>query len=649
MSTICGIYNIRDHAPSRSDSTKMMAVLTAFPHDAESTWSNRCTFFGNTNSHITPESHYEELPRFNDCAGLAITADAIIDNREELLSAFNIADKEAALTPDSELIIQAYIRWGSECPKYLVGDYAFAIWDENQETLFCARDHVGKRTLYYCHDSEKFAFCTLIKPLLFREEQGELNEEWIADFLATSVPLNQLDTRSTVYRDIFQLPPAHTIQVTKKGIKIKEYWNPLKIPKLKLDSDEAYEEAFRKVFFEAVSCRLRSKGSVGIMLSSGLDSGSIACIASPMLKQQGKTLKSYTSVPFKEYKDWADKSALADERDYVKFILNQYDNIEPNFCDSGGINSYNSLDRLTSLLECPFKYSQNFFWLDNIALLARADGCTVLLDGQSGNYTVSFGDITSYVMSMISKGKWLAAVKEARYYSAVNNRNYNSVLKALFISSLPKAIIQAIRLLLKRENSAKDESPKGLINPSFASLWKVDRKLRKFKVGKYAKTNSTIKDVHRFTASALLFSQAAEAETKLAVKYGIVKRDPTRDKRVVELCLSLPEEQLVSKGVERSIIKRAMKDILPDKIRLNNSVRGLQSADWVQRMKADWSQIKSEFLEAMENDTIKKYVDKDYALSLLEGIDEPLSYDEHGKLQMIMNIISLKRFICKNY
>src|SRR5690606_12469293 len=95
-----------------------------------------------------------------------ITADAIIDNRTELFDLLGIIKTNMSSITDSELILLAYEKWGYNCPQYLIGDYAFAIWDQVKKELYCARDVMGSRTLYYTMHSHMLAFCTIEMPLL---------------------------------------------------------------------------------------------------------------------------------------------------------------------------------------------------------------------------------------------------------------------------------------------------------------------------------------------------------------------------------------------------------------------------------------------------------------------------------------------------
>ena len=108
----------------------------------------------------------EQLPFYDYEMQCAITSDAIIDNRKELFERLQIESTYQKYITDSELILRAYYKWKEDAPKFLVGDFAFMIWDQKQQRLFGARDFSGSRTLYYHKSHEKFAFCTIIEPLL---------------------------------------------------------------------------------------------------------------------------------------------------------------------------------------------------------------------------------------------------------------------------------------------------------------------------------------------------------------------------------------------------------------------------------------------------------------------------------------------------
>jgi len=301
-----------------------------------------------------------------------------------------------------------------------------------------------------------------------------------------------------------------------------------------------------------------------------------------------------------------------------------------------------------NLLEHPFKFTPNFFWLDTIASQCSRDGCSVLLDGQTGNYTVSFGDLTSFVITMLKRGKWLTARREIHNYSIVLNRNYNSILKYFFLLCLSGNLLKGYKFLFKKGKTKDRQEPIAPINSKLLARWKIDKLLKEHKLGKYYTKNQTIHQIRKFVASSLLFSQAGEAETKLSLTYGIIKRDPTRDKRVIEFCMSLPTEQFVKKGIERSLIRRAMDGILPDKIRMNLRVGGTQSADWIQRLLPEWQNIKDELLSLLENDELNQFIDIDLVKRMLEKMDDYPKDEEYYEVQTVINILALGKFLKYN-
>ena len=157
----------------------------------------------------TDESVLERLPLAADAGRYAITADARIDNREELLASLALDRR----TADSEIILAAYRKWGEECPVHLLGDFAFAIWDRRRQTLFCACDPMGVKGLYYHLSPTALSFASEIKALFALPEiPRRLNEVRVAEYLITLFE----DRCGTFYRDILRLPGAHSLSVTRQ-------------------------------------------------------------------------------------------------------------------------------------------------------------------------------------------------------------------------------------------------------------------------------------------------------------------------------------------------------------------------------------------------------------------------------------------------
>src|SRR5699024_11180918 len=262
-------------------------ALKKFPADDVQIWHKENMFFGCHAQWITPESIGEQLPYYDYERQLAITADAMIDNREDLFSKLGIDHEERKGMPDSKLILLAYSKWEDEVVKHLIGDFAFMIWDEKNQKLFGARDFSGARSLYYYHDDRQFAFSTVMEPILrLPYVKRELNEEWLAEYLAIPNMFDTVDVSQTPIKHIQQVPPSHTVTVENGKLKILKYHVLSMDEKIRFKRDDEYIEAFRDVFQKAVDSTLRTYKSVGSHLSGGLDSGSVVSFAAPKLQKQ---------------------------------------------------------------------------------------------------------------------------------------------------------------------------------------------------------------------------------------------------------------------------------------------------------------------------------------------------------------------------
>jgi asparagine synthase (glutamine-hydrolysing) len=483
---------------------------------------------------------------------------------------------------DSELILAAYRKWGKDAPNYLIGDYAFVIWDERNGRLFGARDLLGSRTLYFYHDERRVAFSTVINPLFVLEGvRKELNESWLAEFLAIPVILDTIDVHSTVYRHISQVPPAHFIAVENGKVALEQY-GALEAPSdtLKLKSNGEYEEAFREVFQEAVTSKLRTFRQVGARLSGGLDSGAVVGFAAPYLLREGKTLHTYSYVPPSDFVDWTTKSMLADESSYIRETVRHVGNISDRYLDFTGRDSLGEVDDLIALMEAPYKFFENSFWLKGFLEHAQQDGVGVLLNGARGNYTISWGPAFDYYAILLRRLRWVRLYRELKLYGSQMRIGRKRLIPLIG----KQAFSFRARAALK---NAPPDQPL-LIHPEMAVRTGVLEKLRPHDVG------FTDFWMDEFEAREYQFKEFAVSNhhgtsmTKLSLRYGIWDRDPTGDPRVIRFCLSLPLEQFVQNGVDRALVRRATKHILPDKVRLNQQVRGVQGADWIHRMLPSW-------------------------------------------------------------
>ena len=196
---------------------------------------------------------------------------------------------------DEELILSAYEKWGEDCVKHLTGDFAFAVWDERSQRLFCARDHFGVKPFFYTYIDGNFNFSSRLNDLR-PDVSNKLNEIAIGDYLLFGV--NQ-DNSTTIFKDIQRLPPGHTLTVANNEIKIRRYWTPSLTAKVRYRDNESYIEHFLELLSRAVRDRLHTD-RVAISMSGGLDSTSLAAIASEHAEVAGFTVVYDSLIPDEE-------------------------------------------------------------------------------------------------------------------------------------------------------------------------------------------------------------------------------------------------------------------------------------------------------------------------------------------------------------
>ncbi|MEK4497502.1 lasso peptide isopeptide bond-forming cyclase [Bacillus sp. FSL R12-0069] len=643
MSAITGIIHFNNEPVSIEHGTRLMSDLQKYPADDIQIWHKENAFLGCHAQWITPESVGEQLPFYNYEKQLAITADAIIDNRDELFEKLQVDYLDRKNMTDSELILLSYQKWEEAAPKYLVGDFAFMIWDEKKQTLFGARDFSGSRTLYIYRDEEKFAFCTLINPLFtLPYVDKKLNEQWLAEFLAIPVNFESVDPQLTVYKYIEQVPPSHTILVKEGKVKFSRYYTPTAGKMLNLKSNEEYEEAFREVYQSAVKARLRTHHQVGAHLSGGLDSGSVVSFAAKDLRAENKKLHTFSYVPAEGFVDWTHKGRIADERPFIQSTVQYVGNIQDYYLELPERSPLSEIDDWLETMEMPYKFFENTFWLRGVYEKASQRGIGVLLSGQRGNWTVSWGPIFDYQAMLLKKLHWIRFYRELYLYS----RNIGVKKSRVFEVVRRKAFPFWYQLLSSEE---QDVFPI-IINPEFAKKMKVFDRLKEQDVDITGTSNTNAYDMKREQFEKTYYwSINGTYETKLSLRYALWDRDPTNDLRIIQFCLSVPEEQYVQNGLDRSLIRRATKNFLPDKVRLNQRVRGVQGADGVYRMTPFWNKFIEEVQELSVDPIISEFLNVEVIKKAISKIcKEPRTeYAFDLDFRILMRSLIFYRFIKK--
>jgi len=226
--------------------------------------------------------------------------------REELIAKGHVFKTSS----DTEVIVHLYEDAGEDCVRKLRGMFAFAIWDQRNDTLFVARDRLGIKPLYYWAGSDTFAFSSEIRGLLeIPSVERRLNLRALHDYLTFRYPV----APQTMFDGVFKLPPGHTLSARGGRFTVRQYWDLDYSDKLVLD-EEGYIEEFRHRFIECTRSHLVGEVPLGILLSGGLDSTVVTDVVSELTGNRVKTF----SVAFGEDGD------DYDERYYARLAARYY-------------------------------------------------------------------------------------------------------------------------------------------------------------------------------------------------------------------------------------------------------------------------------------------------------------------------------------
>ncbi len=604
MSAIFGILHLDNRPVDCSELERMGESLAHRGPDNSGIWFKNSVGLGHRMLWTTAESVDERLPCFDEHTDRTITADARIDNREELLQELSCTNRPSDLISDSELILCAYDKWGKDCVTHLTGDFAFAIWDARDQTLFCARDHFGVKPFFYHYaPSGFFAFASEIKGLFcISRVPQRLNEVKIAAHLAAVSD----DKRQTFFENVQRLSPGHTLTASRDGIQIREYWSLDPQRELHLKSDQCYADAFREHFKEAVSCRIRSNYPIGSMLSGGLDSSSVTCMARELLAERnGAQLHTFSAV--------FDNVAESDESTFQHAVLSQ-NNVVPHRLHADQISPLTDVDQvLWHQDEACFAGNLYLHWCQYGP--ARESGIRVMLDGFDGDTTVSHG--LGYLNELAQSGRWLTLAREVKDYSGKLETPWLGAYRAWVWKYGVTPLISRSRVLRQgrrvtravKRRLAESQKPNAGAAPSRVPFNKdLARRLNlpeRFRSS--AAPARTERENHFRLLTRAILPDSLEVLDRAAAAFGLELRYPFFDKRLAEFCLSLPPEQKMSRGWTRMVMRRAMDGILPSEIQWRGGKSDLgPSFDYGLRT---FEQKRLENIFMHQSASIEKYLD----------------------------------------
>ena len=543
MRAICGCHFRRQEGANCLD--PMLAALSDYGADG-ATYTDEDVGLGGRHTE-TEDERADRLPRFDPATGLALIADARLDDRESLCDALGVPHPDRTDVTDDELILRAYARWGRACPTHLLGDYAFAVWDAKQRVLFCARDHIGARPFYYALTTRRFVFASAVEAVLAAPDVSDALDERV---VATHLTVEALRSGArTFFAAVRKLPPGHTLTVEAgrpengSGLRarVERYWHPERTPAAQPASDDAYAEQLLDLYTQAVRDRLH-EGPVGVHLSGGLDSSSVAVLAAREMRRRGHPpplafawLPEPGARPRKP--EHAREHALVDAVCAQEGLQTCY----------GAPTPDDVLDVLR--LDGTLPGVQVHLNEETVQRHAAARGVRVLLSGWGGDQCVSFHG-RGYWQHLLLSGRWRQLAAEYRDQDAWAPRFLADIVLPLLHPALP--------FTLRRLHAGKGMYRRWLIDPAFARRAKPLATSGRRAVG--------VRPTQLQHLQAEPLSARIEGWAASGARRGIEYRYPLLDRRLLEFTLGLPPEQFRRGRWGRWLFRHGLRAVLPPEV-----------------------------------------------------------------------------------
>ncbi len=638
MSAIWGCIDFSGNNVTNEENAVMQSGYDGMKIDRYNSMVNGNAFMGAAIQYTKIWTENETLPKKDDVLGIMFTCSGVVDNRSDLMKELAISDKN---TTDGDIIFAAYKKWGAEMARKIYGSYSYAAYNYNSKDLYIGGDHVATRALFYMRVGSKLYFSTRIESMLRAVKERKLSKDWLILFASMKSLAILTNPENTVFENVNRVEGNHYYKFTANNKEKIKYWDFDDIKPLKLSSDAEYREKFREIYNTCVTQILDGvNGDPAILLSGGFDSTTVGALAAIDLKKQGKSLNGYTHIPIDGYVNNRNKRFyVTNEKDNVALFCDMYPNVKPHYISSPERDGFSNIDEILSCYESPYKSVTNVDWLFHMYKTAGEDGCKILLSGQSGNGSVSWGQFNDLQSLLLTKRSYIKLFKLTNNYC--KNKNFSR--KAAF-----KALIKG---LFKKEEVKEDLFEDNIVNVETAKKLGITSKDERLKAetGEMFE-NITYKDIRRLAAGTTAFAHIGDAETGLSLKNGIIPRDPTRDIRIYEFCASIPLKCFVNEKAEtRRLVRHYCSDLLPKSFLPENAPRGMQSSDSLDRVANKWSDLYPEIKSNCEQSYINEIFNEKSIDKLLTKYYNGLCDDTSDMEIRSLGIISVvSKFIARN-
>lgn len=484
--------------------------------------------------HTTRESRFERQPLVTT-AGHMLVWDGRLDNRAELISQLR-PDLETCPT-DAEITTASYLRWNANFLSHLIGDFALSLWDQTTRTLLLARDAFGTRPLYYQITSQRIVWSSDLASLLdVSTLPPAIDREYVAGYLSTAPELDR-----TAYKSICSVPPGFALVVSDDRVVKREFWRPDPQRQVRYRCDSDYEDHFRELFRDAVRCRLRSDGPVWAELSGGLDSSAIVCMADRIVELREAEASQVETVSYVY-----ENSPASDERRFIREVEQQRGKAGHHFHEDESVGRFLELDLETIVRPNPiYRFTARHDWVR--ARMQQA-GSRVLLSGVAGDNLLWSGvEVSPQLADLLAQLRLISLHRQATLWSRATRDSYTGLLwRGAVLPLLPQTL----------RTRFAPQSP--LVDREFAKQMNL-RERSTSAAGRWGFNLPSARAQVSMLSAAIATVASCYYRDRVPTEY----RFPFLHRPLVEFLLAVPIEQKLRPGENRSLQRRAMKDLLP--------------------------------------------------------------------------------------
>lgn len=440
---------------------------------------------------------------------------------------------------DTEVILAAYERWGPQSVQRFIGMWAFAIWDQTSQTLFCSRDRFGIKPFHYALQNGRLHIASEIKgvrcsPLV----TSALNQNQVIRGLYLGWMHHW---QETYFTDVLALPPAHNLTWRDGVVQIEQYASLDTHPTSTLGFDE-HASMFRELFVDSVKLTSRRDVPMGVCLSGGLDSTSIAStLASATDEHVVKTFTAYY-----------EGAGNVDERPYIDYVLRRYPQIEAHYISPTDKDVAAALERIVWMMDAPLpssSYISQYF----VMQLAAEHGVKVVLDGQGSDEIMGgyMHSLYRVIADSLRSGKIGEACSEWRAHS--HRQSYGTGKQ---LNVLAKSILTALR----------DEPQLYALELQRTYPWIFTTPASSVPLRLEMPSGSRLNAFLYNLIHVTLLPTLLHTEDLNSMAFSIESRVPFLDHRLVQFCFSLPNSHKVYRGETKRVLRAGMRGIVPDEV-----------------------------------------------------------------------------------